>query len=121
LKELLRDKADEMRIGPGIPQRVVRRSRRRRALSTALAGTVAVGLAFGAFVGARVALNQGGESPGQVPATQPPGTQPAVPPTATHEPWFTLNGSLVVTRAQTEDTPQGALGALLDGPTDEES
>jgi hypothetical protein len=121
LKELLRDKADEMRIGPGIPQRVVRRSRRRRALSTALAGTVAVGLAFGAFVGARVALNQGGESPGQVPATQPPATEPPFAPTATHELWFTLNGSLFVTRAQTEDTPQGALGALLDGPTDEES
>jgi immunoglobulin-like protein involved in spore germination len=91
LKELLRDKADEMRLGQGIPQRVLRRSRRRRVLNTALAGSLAVVLGVGAFVGAKAAMGGGeqahGGPAGQVSTPVPtpsttPTTEPSTPPAA---------------------------------------
>jgi hypothetical protein len=80
LKELLRDKADEMRLGPRIPQPVLRRSRRRRMLNTALAGSLAAVLGVGAFVGARAAMNAGAPAPGGI------AHQPSVAPTPTVTP-----------------------------------
>jgi len=89
LKELLQEKSDEMRLGQGIPQRVLRRSRRRRVLNTALAGSLAVVLGVGAFVGARAAMGGGPQAHGgpagqgvSTPAPSPSSTaSPATPPT----------------------------------------
>jgi hypothetical protein len=58
LKTILDEKAEEMRLDPRIPRRVLRRARRRRAANAILAGTVTVGLALGAFVGARALLDE---------------------------------------------------------------
>lgn len=80
LKELLRDKADEMRLGPRIPQSVLRRSRRRRMLNTALAGSLVAVLGVGAFVGAKAAMNGSEPAPGGI------SHQPSVAPTPTVTP-----------------------------------
>jgi hypothetical protein len=58
LKTMLDEKAEEMRLDPGIPRGVLRRARRRRAANAVLAGTVTVGLALGAFFGARTLLDE---------------------------------------------------------------
>jgi len=80
LKELLRDKADEMRLGQGIPDRVLRRSRRRRVLNTALAGSLVVVLGLGAFAGARAMMNDTPQAHGG------PAHQPSITPTPTVTP-----------------------------------
>ena len=90
LKELLRDKADEMRLGQGIPQRVLRRSRRRRVVNTALAGSLALVLGVGAFVGARAAMGSDDQAHGG-PAGQlnTPAPTPTSPPSPTPSGWPT--------------------------------
>ncbi|HZB03273.1 MAG TPA: hypothetical protein VE737_03000 [Actinomycetota bacterium] len=70
LRTLLQDKADEVRLHGRIPEDVLRRSRRRRAVMAALAGAVTVGLALGAFVGARELLSE---------TTSPGPLRPAAP------------------------------------------
>jgi hypothetical protein len=70
LKTMLDDRAEEMRLDPRMPARVLRRARRRRAANAALAGAVTVGLALGAFVGARALLEP-------TPSLRP--TTPSVP------------------------------------------
>lgn len=60
LKQLLRDRADEARVEPTIPQAVLRRVRRRRVGTVAMTGLVAAAVVTGALVGVRSALDRGG-------------------------------------------------------------
>jgi len=56
LKELLSEKAEEMRLSPEIPPRVLGRARRHRFLNAAAAGGVVVGIALIGLVWVRAAL-----------------------------------------------------------------
>ena len=117
MRELLRNKADEMRLGRSIPERVLRRSKRRRAMNAVMASTLAVGLGVGAFVGVRSALN-GGTAP---PAHRFGGTGTT---TQRAELWFTYHGSLFVSPtkivissgASPQDMAVAALHLLTTGP-----
>ncbi len=76
IKEMLRRRADDMRIDPGLPAPVLRRSRRRRGLAAMLAGTTAVLIVAGAVVGAQAILTRTGG-----PATSPTPPASESPPT----------------------------------------
>jgi hypothetical protein len=71
LKDLLREKAEEMRLSPEIPPPVLRRARRRRVATGALAGAITLGIALGTMVGVRAALNQGARVPANPSPTLP--------------------------------------------------
>jgi hypothetical protein len=71
IRTLLRDKAEEMRIGTTIPAEVLRRSRRRRTATAGVAALVTIGVAAGAFVGARTLLR---ETAGGEPQVRPGGS-----------------------------------------------
>ena len=81
LRELLRDKAEEMELPPEIPPPILRRARRRRMVNGALAAAVTAGLVAAVVVTAMTAFNQGSVTPAVSPT--PSSTGPAVSPTAT--------------------------------------
>ena len=56
VRELLRAKAEEMRIDPRMPRPVLRRARRRRMATVLVAGVVAAGVALGGMAGLRAVL-----------------------------------------------------------------
>jgi hypothetical protein len=56
LKTMLQEKAEEVRVDPGIPSVVLRRSRRRRVATGVLTGVVTAAVAAGSFVAVRTAL-----------------------------------------------------------------
>lgn len=70
LRELLQERAEEMRIDPEIPRTVLRRARRRRAGIVLAAGAVAAGMVAAAFVGGRalvaMSVDPDRRDPGQV-------------------------------------------------------
>jgi hypothetical protein len=57
IRELLRERAEDVRAEPRIPPTVLRRARRRRVYAVVLAGAVAVGVAAAGVVGARSLLD----------------------------------------------------------------
>jgi len=71
LKDLLREKAEEIRLSPEIPPPVLRQARRRRVITGALAGALTLGIAVGTMVGVRAALNQGAHVPANPSPTLP--------------------------------------------------
>jgi hypothetical protein len=75
LRTLLREKADEVRLGPRIPREVLRRSRRRRVGNAILAGAVTIGVVAASSVGFRLLLRETADGRGEV---RPAGT-PAAP------------------------------------------
>jgi hypothetical protein len=82
LRTLLRDKADEVRTNPRIPEPVLRRSRRRRLLTGVAAGAVAIGAAAALFVGARFLVQETTEPREVRPAGTPAEFYPFIyPPT----------------------------------------
>jgi hypothetical protein len=68
LRTLLERKADEMRLDASIPDRVVRRARRRRVSTALVAGAVAAGLVAGVVVSARLLLEETRMAPRVRPA-----------------------------------------------------
>jgi len=110
IREMLREKAEEVRFDPAVPRPVLRRARRRRVGNAVLASVLVAGVAAGGFIGVRQALN-GGAKPAHRQVAN--GTSP-------HEVWFTMDHHLFVTSRETEDTPQAAMQALLQGPTEEQ-
>jgi hypothetical protein len=81
LRTLLREKAEEVRLDGRIPGPVLRRSRRRRALTGVLAVTLAVGAVGGVFVGARLLSQETAPEPrGARPAGTPAGFYPFIYP-----------------------------------------
>jgi hypothetical protein len=58
VKALLEARAEEMRLHPAIPDRVLRRARRRRAGTALVAGVVAAAAVVGVFAGARLLLQE---------------------------------------------------------------
>src|SRR5919109_3421451 len=60
LKELLQDRAERVRVdsGPRIPRPVLRRARRRRALTGLVAGLTAAAVVAGAVVGLQAAFRE---------------------------------------------------------------
>jgi len=87
LKQLLRDRAEEMRLPPEIPRPVLRRARRHRLINGALAGVFAIAVIAGGIVGVRAVLvhRAGGSRPAGPPsvgATQSPSatTEPTTSP-----------------------------------------
>lgn len=56
LRELLREKAEEIRIDHRVPGRMLRRARRRRVVSAVVAGGLAAGLVAGGVIGIRAAI-----------------------------------------------------------------
>jgi len=56
LKQLLRDRAEEMRLPPEIPRPVLRRARRHRRINGALAGVAAFAVIAVGIIGVRAAL-----------------------------------------------------------------
>jgi hypothetical protein len=111
LRELLQERAGSVRIDASIPTHTLRRSRRRRIATTLVTGAVTVGVVAGAFVGAQALLNDGSTTSRHIPGGRP----------ATSEIWLTMHHHLFVTTAETTGTPEAAVRALLDGPTDEQS
>jgi len=93
LREALSRKASEAPRPGGIPEGVVRRARRRRAVNGTLAGALALTLAFGGFLGVRAAMDAAApelrEVPGS-PVDPTPGptvtASPSPEPTETTEP-----------------------------------
>jgi len=82
VREMLRTKADDMRIAPGAPRQVLRRSRRRRRMTTAIAGGVAVLVALGAFAGVRAATHSGAAPGSRFAGNGSPTPTPTVIPSA---------------------------------------
>src|SRR5919197_4286032 len=56
LKEMLNERAEEVRVGPDVPRPLLRRARRRRVLNGAFAGLTAAIVVTGAVVGVQAAL-----------------------------------------------------------------
>lgn len=83
LKQLLRDRAEEMRLPPDIPRPVLRRARRHRRVTGALAGVATIALVAVGFVGIRAALDQRTEVRTPV---GPPTIEPTPSPSVTTEP-----------------------------------
>jgi hypothetical protein len=83
VKTLLESKAEEMRLEPGIPDRVLRRARRRRAGTALLAGAITAAAVVGVFAGARLLLQETAGPPRDVrPAGTPGRPYPFIyPPT----------------------------------------
>ena len=76
IRTMLQEKAEEVRLEPGIPAGMVKRARRRRMVTATLAGAVTVAAVAGFYAGARALLDEeSGPPPGQE-------VQPAAPPTA---------------------------------------
>jgi hypothetical protein len=69
LREVLQERADEVRVEPRIPPRVLRRSRRRRVLNAALAGALTVAVTAAAAIGIEAVLP---EPRALTPAGSPP-------------------------------------------------
>ena len=84
LRTLLERKADDMRLDPRIPDRVVRRARRRRVSTVLVAGAVAAGLVAGVVVSARLLLEGTAMAPRVRPANPPAQFHPFIYP-ATRE------------------------------------
>lgn len=81
LRTLLREKAEEVRPDARIPGPVLRRSRRRRAVTGVLAGALTVGSVAGVFVGARLLIEETASEPREVrPAGTPTGSYPFIYP-----------------------------------------
>jgi hypothetical protein len=114
IRELLRERADEVRPEGRIPPGVLRRARRRRAVNATVAGALTVALAFGAVVGARAWL--GRAEPRLTPSTEGETPTPLryagiYPPSAGqleavqealvegHQPWWTDPGEVARTWA----------------------
>src|SRR5437764_8768926 len=88
IRELLQERADEVRVAPDLPAPTLRRARRRRIANSAVAGLTAVVVVAGAVVGVQAAFHRGvGPTPvgngtaaptPQMSATAPvgPGTTP---------------------------------------------
>jgi hypothetical protein len=74
LKELLQDRAEEVRVDPAIPAEVVRRARSRRRSNVALAALLSVAVVAGSVVGVRAILEA--EPPQRPAATGWPGIWP---------------------------------------------
>lgn len=108
LKELLRTKADEMRLDPEMPPSLRNRSRRRRAGNATLVGVIVLGLGVAAFAGAQQLINERPIVPR--PAEEPP------PP-----PLFSERFSALVfagsdrTFFRADELPLQAATALLNG------
>jgi hypothetical protein len=83
VKALLEAKAEEMRLHPAIPDRMLRRARRRRAGTALVAGVVAAAAVVGVFAGARLLLQEtAGPSRDVRPAGTPGRPYPFIyPPT----------------------------------------
>jgi hypothetical protein len=84
VKEMLRDRAEDMRLEPDIPRPVVRRARHRRLMNAAVAGTTALAVVAGAVVAVGVALDARGNNPPAVSPTPSEEPSPA-PPIVTRE------------------------------------
>ncbi len=83
LKQLLRDRAEEMRLPPEIPRPVLRRARRHRRINGALAGVAAFAVIAVGIIGVRAALvHRTGVS---TPAG-PPTVEATLSPSATTQP-----------------------------------
>ncbi|MGH2661434.1 MAG: hypothetical protein ACRDH8_01230 [Actinomycetota bacterium] len=78
VRTLLEEKAEEMRLDPRIPGRVLKRARRRRVVSATVAGAVTLAAAVGFYAGARALLD---EAPGPPPDrdVQPAGRPASAP------------------------------------------
>jgi hypothetical protein len=85
LRTLLRDRADEVQVDPRIPERVLRRARRRRVATGLVAGAVAVGAVAGMVVGARVLVRETAEPREVRPAATPGGSYPFIYPSTPEE------------------------------------
>src|SRR6266550_4181098 len=110
LRNLLRDKADEIRTDPAAPPRVLQRARRRRIGNALVASATTLAVAAGAFLGVRAVSHETRRPPSQT-------TQE----TRAHQVWLTMNHHLFVTTRDTQGTPEAAMQALLDGPTPDET
>jgi hypothetical protein len=71
LKEMLDERAEEVRVDPNLPRPVLRRARRRRFLTGAMAGLTAAVVVAGAAVGIQTALN-GRAAPANTPSPSAP-------------------------------------------------
>jgi hypothetical protein len=76
LRELLREKSEQMRLDPVMPVPVGRRARRRRAGNAFLACIVVVSIGAGAFISIDAALKHKALPPSPVPATTAPNPGP---------------------------------------------
>src|SRR5439155_18416298 len=110
LRNLLRDKADEVRMDPAAPPRVLQRARRRRIGNAVVASTTTLAVVAGAFLGVRALSHETRRPPSRI-------TQG----TSAHQIWLTMNDHLFVTTRVTQGTPEAARQALLDGPTPDEA
>src|SRR2546421_9396792 len=72
LKEMLKNRVEDVRAEPQIPRPMLRRARRRRALTAATAGLTVAIVVAGAVVGVRAAFH---EQPKRVPIQ--PGPSPS--------------------------------------------
>lgn len=68
LKDMLRAKAEEMRVGPDLPSDLRLRARRKRLANAAVAAALVGAVGFGSFTGFRFALEQTGGSHPVIPA-----------------------------------------------------
>ena len=125
IKEMLREKAEEMRLEPATMDRVVHRGQRRRVRNAVVIGTVAAGVIVGAVFGIQAGVDAFWDTKA-VPATQQTPSRNEPTPAGEpedHEVWFTNSGHLFLVHKS--GTRVGgdvqAMEALLKGPTDEEA
>jgi hypothetical protein len=83
IRELMQERADEVRGTPELPAPTLRRARRRRRLTASLAGLTTFLVVAGAVVGLQAAFPHSGTSPGESPAPAPTAGTPSSPFAAT--------------------------------------